>query len=39
MSDHSMQGPEPIPHEAWYFLYAIVGVLAILILGWIIKMQ
>lgn len=39
MSDHSMQGPEPIPHQAWYFIYALVGLLAVLIVGWIIKMQ
>lgn len=31
--------PESIPHEAWYFLYGLVGVLAILITGWIIKMH
>jgi hypothetical protein len=38
MSDHSVQGPEPIPHEAWYFIFALVAVLGILIAGWIIKM-
>jgi hypothetical protein len=39
MSDQQAQGPEPVPHEAWYFLYAVVGVLAVLIVGWIVKMQ
>jgi hypothetical protein len=34
-----MQGPEPIPHQAWYFIYALVGLLAVLIVGWIVKMQ
>lgn len=39
MSDHEPQGPQPIPHEAWYFLYGLIAVLALLIVGWIIKMQ
>lgn len=38
MSDHDIRGPEPIPHEAWYFLFALVGLLAVLVVGWIIKM-
>lgn len=39
MTEHDMQGPEPIPHEAVYFIFALVGLLAVLIVGWIIKMQ
>lgn len=38
MSDHQMQGPQPIPHEVWYFIYTLVGVLAVLVAGWIIKL-
>lgn len=39
MSDHHTHGPEPIPHQVWYFIYALIGVLALAILGWIIKLQ
>lgn len=38
MSENSAHGPQPIPHEAVYFLYALVGLLAILVAGWIVKM-
>jgi len=38
MSDYGTQGPEPVPQEAWYFIYTLAGVLAVLIAGWIIKM-
>ena len=39
MSDQGTQGPEPIPHEAWYFVFTLVGILALLIVGWVIKMH
>jgi hypothetical protein len=37
MSDHSAQGPESVPHEAWYFIFTLVGILGVLIVGWIVK--
>ncbi len=36
MSDHA-QGPEPVPHEAMYFIYTLVGILLTLVAGWVIK--
>ncbi len=38
MSDHGARGPEPVPPQAWYFIFGLVGVLGVLIAGWIIKM-
>lgn len=38
MSEHHIHGPEPVPHEAFYFVYAIVGVLALLIAAWIVSL-
>lgn len=38
MSDQSVHGPEPVPPQAWYFIFTLVGVLGVLIAGWIIKM-
>lgn len=38
MSEHGVHGPEPIPHGAVRFLYALVGVLALLVGAWIISM-
>lgn len=38
MSGHEPQGPQPIPHGAVYFLYALVGLLALLVAAWIVKM-
>jgi len=37
MSNSSAQGPEPVPHEAWYFIYTLVGILCVLIASWIIR--
>lgn len=37
MSDLSTQGPEPVPPQAWYFVLTLIGILAVLIVGWIIK--
>lgn len=37
MSDHSAQGPEPVPPQAWYFLFTLVGLLGVLIAGWIVR--
>ena len=36
MTDYT-HGPESVPHEAWYFIYTLVGILGLLILGWIFK--
>lgn len=38
MSDLHVRGPEDVPHEAMYFIYTVVGVLAILIGAWIVSM-
>ena len=38
MSDQGAQGPEPVPPQAWYFVYTLVGVLCTLVAGWIIRM-
>lgn len=38
MSEHEVHGPEPIPHGAVLFLYTLVGVLALLVAAWIVKM-
>lgn len=38
MSEQSSSGPQPVPHQAMYFVYTIAGILGLLILGWIIKM-
>lgn len=38
MSEMNARGPEPVPHEAIYFIYAVVGVLGLLIAAWIISM-
>jgi hypothetical protein len=38
MTESNMHGPEPVPHEAFYFIYTIVGVLGILIAAWIVSM-
>jgi hypothetical protein len=37
MTDQNTHGPQPIPHQAWYFLYAMVAILGLLIAGWILK--
>jgi hypothetical protein len=37
MSESSTQGPEPVPPQAWYFVLTLIGILAALIAGWIIK--
>lgn len=37
MSEQNLHGPQPVPHEAMYFIYVLVGVLALLIAGWIYK--
>lgn len=38
MTENDMRGPEPIPHEAMYFVYVLVGVLALLVSLWIFRM-
>lgn len=38
MTDSDTHGPEPIPHKAMYFVYVLVGVLALLVSLWILRM-
>lgn len=38
MSERHVHGPEPVPHEAVYFVFALVGVLALLIAAWIVSL-
>ncbi len=38
MSNQHTYGPEPVPHEAWYFIFALLGVLGALITAWIVSM-
>lgn len=37
MASHSTSGPEPVPHQAMYFIYTLIGILLAFIVGWIIK--
>jgi hypothetical protein len=37
MSEQNAYGPQPVPHQVWYFLYTLVAVLGLLIAGWILK--
>jgi|APLak6261659120_1056016.scaffolds.fasta_scaffold354924_1 hypothetical protein len=37
MSDENTYGPQPVPPQAWYFLYTLVAVLGLLVAGWILK--
>lgn len=38
MSEGEMHGPEPIPHGPVYFVYALIGVLGLLVMMWIVSM-